>query len=117
MKKHKFAAAAALYLASGMAGAVETAVKGCVIAGRDKPSSICAAHTRSMTATCFICHGPNGKSTAAIPGLAGQDKAYLVGAMKDFRDGKRESTVMRKYALGYTDSEYEAMAEYFAAVK
>jgi len=38
--------------------------------------------------------------------------------MKDFRDGKREGiTVMQKYALGYTDDEYEAMAEFFAKVK
>lgn len=116
-KQHKAVVAATLWLAAGMAGAAETAAPVCLIAGWENPRSVCAAHTKSIAATCFICHGPNGKSVAAIPGLAGQDKAYLVAAMKDFRDGKREATVMKKYALGYTDSEYEEIAAFFAAIK
>ena len=92
--------------------------KACLIAGWENPPSVCAAHTKVISATCFNCHGFNGKSNTAIPGLAGQEKAYFVTAMKDFRDGKRESiTVMQKYALGYTDDEYEAMAEFFAKIK
>lgn len=117
MKKHKATVAATLWLATGLAGAAETAAPVCLIAGWENPPSVCAAHTKSITATCFICHGPNGKSVAAIPGLAGQDKNYLVTAMKEFRDGKRDSTVMKKYALGYTDSEYEEIAAFFAAIK
>lgn len=91
--------------------------KTCLIAGWENPASVCASHNKVITATCFICHGPNGKSASAIPSLAGQDKAYLVTAMKEFRDGKRETTVMQKYAIGYTDEEYEAMAEFFSKVK
>ncbi|PIV88434.1 MAG: cytochrome C [Hydrogenophilales bacterium CG17_big_fil_post_rev_8_21_14_2_50_63_12] len=117
MKKQKAVVAAALWLATGIAGAAETAAPVCLIAGWENPPSVCAAHTKSIAATCFICHGPNGKSSAAIPGLAGQDKAYLIAAMKEYREGKRESTVMKKYALGYDDSEYESLAEFFAAIK
>lgn len=117
MKKYKAVLAATLWLAAGVAGAAETPAKVCLIAGWENPASVCTAHTRSITATCFNCHGPNGMSTAAIPGLAGLDKDYLIAAMKDFRDGKRESSVMRKYALGYTDSEYEEIAEFFAGIK
>jgi cytochrome c553 len=101
-------------LAGGSAQAAEPV---CLIAGWENPASVCTSHHRTLAATCFICHGPNGKSQMAIPPLAGQDKAYFVQAMKDFKAGKRESTVMQKYALGYTDSEYEAMAEFFAAIK
>lgn len=89
----------------------------CLIAGWENPASVCVAHTKTIAATCFICHGPNGKSMGAIPSLAGQDKAYLVVAMQEFKSGKRESSVMKKYALGYTDSEYEDVAAYFAAIK
>jgi cytochrome c553 len=89
----------------------------CLIAGWENPPSVCASHTKTIAATCYICHGPNGKSSGAIPGLAGQDKAYLANAMKEFRDGKRDATVMKKYALGYTDTEYEALGEFFAAIK
>jgi cytochrome c553 len=103
----------------GAAGAPKAkATKTCLIAGWENPPSVCASHIKVISATCFNCHGSNGKSSTAIPSLAGQDKTYFVTAMKDFRDGKREGiTVMQKYALGYTDDEYEAMAEFFAKVK
>lgn len=112
----KYLVAATLWLAAGVSCAAQPAAQVCLIAGWENPASVCSAHTRAITATCFICHGPNGKSTAAIPGLAGLDKDYLVAAMKDFRDGKRDSTVMRKYALGYTDREYEDIAAFFAGI-
>lgn len=91
--------------------------KPCLIAGWENPRSVCVAHTKTIAATCLVCHGPNGRSLGAIPSLAGQDKAYLVAAMKDFKSGKRESTVMQKYAVGYTDQEYEDLADLFAAMK
>ncbi len=104
-------------LSAGLAVAAEAPAKPCPIAGWENPPSVCVAHTKSIAATCYICHGPNGKSLGAIPSLAGQDKAYLVAAMKEFKSGKRESTVMRKYAVGYTDTEYEELAEFFSAIK
>ncbi len=109
------ASSAAMLLFSHSSLAGEAAP--CLIAGWENPASVCAAHTKTIAATCFICHGPNGKSNGAIPSLAGQDKANILGAMHDFKSGKRESTVMQKYALGYTDSEYEALAAYFSAIK
>jgi len=72
---------------------------------------------RFMAANCAYCHGPDGKSRGAIPSLAGLERGYFVQAMKDFRDGKRDGTVMQKHALGYTDAEFEAMAAWFAAIK
>jgi cytochrome c553 len=74
-------------------------------------------HTRNISATCMSCHGTDGKSHSAIPGLAGLEKAYFFEQMKAFRDGKREATVMHQHAKGYTDAEFDAMAEYFAAIK
>ncbi len=115
MKKRKSVVAAALWLSVGAAGADDA--PGCMIAGYDMPASVCASHTRTIASTCFNCHGPNGKSVAAIPPLAGQDKAYLLEAMKDFRDSKREATVMKKYALGYSDAEFEDLAAYFSSIK
>jgi len=37
--------------------------------------------------------------------------------MKDFRDGKRPSTIMQQLAKGYTDAEIDAAAAHFAAQK
>lgn len=123
MKHTLVLAVTAVMLFSGLvdaAGTPKTKTKEappCLIAGWENPASVCVAHTKVISATCFICHGPNGKSSSAIPTLAGQDKAYFVAAMKDFRDGKRDATVMKKYAIGYTDDEYEAMGELFAKIK
>jgi len=89
----------------------------CVIGGVEKPASVCAMQTRIYASTCYICHGPNGKSEQSIPGLAGQDKAYLIQAMKEQKAGTRETTVMNKYMLGYTDAEIEQIAAFFAGIK
>ena len=73
--------------------------------------------TRFMTTNCSYCHGPDGKSRGAIPTLAGMEPGYFVQQMKAFRDGSRPATVMKKHANGYTDAEFEAMAQYFASIK
>jgi cytochrome c553 len=83
--------------------------------------AIATAHAdpraRFMAANCAYCHGPDGKSRGAIPSLAGMDKKYFVDQMKAFRDGSRDATVMQKHAMGYSDAEFEAMGNWFAAVK
>ncbi len=76
-----------------------------------------ATHARSMAATCYSCHGTDGKSHSAIPPLAGMEKDYFVQQMKDFKSGKREATVMHQHAKGYTDEEFAQMADIFAAIK
>jgi cytochrome c553 len=73
---------------------------------------------RSMAATCSACHGTNGVSAGgAVSGLAGLNKDYFVTQMKNFKEGKREATLMHQIAKGYTDAEINAMADYFAAQK
>ena len=73
---------------------------------------------RGLAATCFTCHGNEGRSVGGIPpSLAGQDRNYLLQAMKDFKEGKRPATIMHQHAKGYTDQQLEAIATYFANVK
>ena len=72
---------------------------------------------RDVAANCATCHGTDGKSRGVVPSLSGQDRAYIVQQMKDFRDGKRPSTIMQQLAKGYTDAEIDAAAAYFAAQK
>ena len=72
---------------------------------------------RDVAANCATCHGTDGKSRGAVPSLARQDKANIVQQVKDFRDGKRPSTIMQQLAKGYTDAEIDAAAAYFAAQK
>ncbi len=73
---------------------------------------------RSLAATCTACHGTEGRSVGGVPpGLAGQDRNYLLQAMKDFKAGKRPATIMHQHAKGYTDEQLELIATYFSNVK
>ena len=75
------------------------------------------AHSRNLSASCAGCHGTNGHSVGGTPVLAGLDKALFVASMKDFKSGARPSTVMQNHAKGYSDEEFEKMADFFAAQK
>ena len=52
-----------------------------------------------------------------MPVLAGRPQGELVVIVREFRDGKRPSTVMQQLAKGYTDAQIEAIAAYLAAQK
>ena len=72
---------------------------------------------RDVAANCTSCHGTDGRSRGGIPSLVGQDRLNLVQQMRDFRDGKRPSTIMQQLAKGYSDAEIEAAAAYLSAQK
>jgi cytochrome subunit of sulfide dehydrogenase len=73
---------------------------------------------RSMAATCAACHGTNGVSVGgALAGLAGLNKDYFVLQMKNFKEGKRDATLMHQISKGYSEAEINALADYFAAQK
>jgi sulfide dehydrogenase cytochrome subunit len=83
-------------------------------------TSACAqeqATARGIAATCANCHGTDGHSAGAVPGLAGVDRAYMVQQLRDFKSGKRPATIMNQLAKGLTDAQIESVAGYFAALK
>lgn len=74
-------------------------------------------NARSLAATCFTCHGTDGRSVGGVPpSLAGQNRDYLLKQLQEFRDGKRPATIMHQHAKGYTDEQLNLIAGYFAAV-
>jgi sulfide dehydrogenase cytochrome subunit len=72
---------------------------------------------RDIAANCASCHHGDRRGGAAIPDLAGMEKATIVERVREFRDGRRSSTMMRQLANGYTDAQIEAAASYLAAQK
>jgi sulfide dehydrogenase cytochrome subunit len=71
---------------------------------------------RGMAANCAACHGTNGKAQpgSTVPGLAGRPAAELVAAMQEFKDGKRQATIMHQLAKGYGTEEIAALSDYFS---
>lgn len=68
-----------------------------------------------LAQSCMGCHGTAGASVAGpMPTIGGQNEAYLIEAMKTFKDGSRPSTIMGRLAKAYSEAEIAAMAKYFA---
>ena len=55
--------------------------------------------------------------TRELVPLAGLPQETIVRQMTDFRDGRRPATVMQQIAKGYSNTEVEAMATWFASQK
>jgi cytochrome c553 len=64
---------------------------------------------------CNKCHGPNVDNPAMVtPHLEGQPVAYLVKALKDYRDGKRVQSAMHAMGAPLSDADIQTIAEYYA---
>jgi cytochrome c553 len=64
---------------------------------------------------CVACHGEDGRSrTAAAPHIGGQNEAYLVWALTQYREGRREGDVMSAVAGTLNARDVEALAAWYA---
>jgi|SRR5688500_15411242 cytochrome subunit of sulfide dehydrogenase len=70
-----------------------------------------------LAATCAGCHGTRSDGSGAVPGLKGQQAAYLADQLKAFKAGSRPATVMTRLAKGYTDEEIAGLAAHFSRLK
>ena len=111
---------AAKVLVAGLAAAV-AAIASAQQPAPPPPPSFAAANlteggVRSLAANCAACHGTGGRPAAGstVAGLAGRTQESLVDAMRAFKEGKREATVMHQITRGYSDAEIAAIAAYFA---
>ncbi len=68
-----------------------------------------------LTRSCEHCHAPGIENPSmAIPNLNGQDRDYLIMALRAYRDDKRQSSMMHKMSLPYSDTMIEAVATFYA---
>ena len=65
--------------------------------------------------SCSGCHHATPGANAAVPPIHGRSADEIVGAMAEFRAGKRLATVMAYIAKGFTDGETRAIAQWLAA--
>jgi cytochrome c553 len=75
------------------------------------------AAAKGRAGQCFVCHGADGLAKVPdAPNLAGQNPAYLVKALKDYRSGKRENEVMSMMAKNLSDEDINLVASYFSSI-
>lgn len=78
------------------------------------PAQAQKASDMVLVNTCFSCHGTDGKSAGDMPTIAGKSKNYIAARLKEFKSGKKPSTVMMRITKGFSDAELEAIAGFFA---
>lgn len=69
-----------------------------------------------LSNSCAGCHGTDGISPGAMPSINGKSAQFISRALLEFREGKREATVMGRHASGYSDDEIQLIAEYFSSL-
>jgi cytochrome c553 len=70
---------------------------------------------------CTTCHGLYGKtSISPYPNLAGQNRDYLVYALKSYRDRDRNgglANIMQQQAASLSEADINSIADYFSSLK
>ena len=74
--------------------------------GKDKAAQVCAA-----------CHGPDGNKPSAPdqPVLAGQYEDYLVRALSDYKNGRRNNAIMKGFAGQLSKQDIADLAAWFSS--
>ena len=71
---------------------------------------------RDLIDKCDRCHGAGVEVPGMpVPKIGGQDRDYLIMALRAYRDDRRESTTMHKMSMPYGDSVIESIASHYAA--
>ena len=69
-----------------------------------------------VLADCNRCHGADdgGRGDGAVPRLAGQSEAYLLGTLQAYASGKRHSGIMQPVAAGLESQVLSELAKHYA---
>ena len=80
-----------------------------------------AAAGKVKAASCAGCHGANGKAMVpTYPSLAGQNAAYIEGALKAYKSQERkgyQAAIMYGMAATLTDQDMANLAAFYASQK
>jgi sulfide dehydrogenase cytochrome subunit len=95
----------------GLAAFAATLLAAAVAAAQDGPSG------QAMVQTCYVCHGPEGRSAEGMPALMRGQKEFIARQMIEFKIDRRPATIMNRVAKSYSDEQIAAIADYLAALK
>ncbi|MFQ3313189.1 MAG: cytochrome c553 [Colwellia sp.] len=72
---------------------------------------------KEKSATCSACHGPTGVSASPMfPNLAGQNDAYIINQLNDFKSGTRSDAMMGPMAANLSEEDMADLAAYFSGL-
>ena len=79
-----------------------------------------AAAGKAKAAACAGCHGQNGKAMVPnYPSLAGQNAAYIEGALKAYKTQERkgyQAAIMYGLAAALSDQDMANLAAYYSSL-
>jgi cytochrome c553 len=83
---------------------------------KSKPAEKGQTLVKDLTERCERCHGAEAEIPGmVVPKIKGQDRDYLIMALRAYRDDRRESSMMHKMSLPYSDSIIESLSAAYAA--
>jgi cytochrome c553 len=83
---------------------------------KSKPAEKGERLVQDLAEKCNRCHAAAVDNPAmALPRISGQDKEYLIMALRAYRDDRRESSTMHKMSLPFGDAVIESIAALYAS--
>ena len=69
---------------------------------------------RLLASNCFQCHGTDGKGDGTFEKLAGKSASDIANELREMKAENKRGEIMTIHALGYTDAQIRAIADYFS---
>lgn len=82
---------------------------------KSSPASQMPGSNQDLAEKCNRCHDAEDNPAIVMPKLRGQDKDYLIMALRAYRDGKRESSMMHNMSYPYNNAIIESLASWYAS--
>ncbi|MFZ1908618.1 MAG: c-type cytochrome [Burkholderiales bacterium] len=84
---------------------------------KSKPAESGQTLVTDLTDKCNRCHGPDvaDNPNVVFPKINGEDRDYLIMALRAYRDDRRMSSMMHTMSLPYGDAIIESLADYYSS--
>ena len=82
---------------------------------KSKAAGEAPSSAKELAEKCNRCHDADNNPAMTAPKMNGQDKDYLIMALRAYRDGKRESSMMHNMSFAYSNSMIESISSWYAS--
>ena len=69
---------------------------------------------RLLASNCFQCHGTDGRGDGTFERLAGKSASDIYNDLREMKAENKRGEIMTIHALGYTDAQLRAIADYLS---